>query len=173
MRAAGLPQDELAIAMRMDVASGYQYAPSARHIPLFQSVDHYPYSSDFDGDCGMMGRRIDRASVIPPSATSKGNLDRFETPYNPETVRMAGWFGSADGPTRCVLFTDESMRVVGAAATGYVRPDLATGGTPTGSFDLGFYGVARDGADEYRAFAVVSGRDGVYEIPGSLMPDAR
>jgi hypothetical protein len=167
MRRAGLPQDELAIALRMNVSTGYPYAPRPEDVALFKSMGHYPFSSDFAGDCGLLGRRIERDSIVPPSTTSTGNLDRFDVAYNAESVRLAGWYASIGGDTRCVVFTDASLRVIGAAAYGYERPDLRAV-TPTGEIDLGFYGVARSGAAEYRAFAVLDGHDGLYEVPGAL-----
>jgi hypothetical protein len=167
MRHAGLPQDELAIALRLDVSAGYTYAPRPSDIALFKSADHYPFTDDFHGDCGMLRRRLDRDAIVSPSATSTGNLDRFEAAYNADSVRLAGWYGSSEGETRCVVFTDESLRVIGAAAYGYQRPDVV-GRSPADGNEVGFIGVARSGADEYRAFALLDGRDGVYEIPGAL-----
>jgi hypothetical protein len=168
MRTAGLAQDELAIALRMGVATGYPYAPRPTDVPRFQAMGHYPFSSDFDDDCGLLGRRIDPGSIDPIGPSEKGNLDRFEASYNPDSVRLVGWFGSALGDTDCVVFTDESLRVIGAASTGHDRQDVAPVGSPTGSLDIGFVGPARAGAEEYRAFAVVDGHQGVYEIPGTL-----
>jgi hypothetical protein len=131
-------------------------------------MGHYPFSSDFEDDCGLLGRRINRNSVVPLGASEKGNLDRFDTARNAESVRLVGWFGSAAGDTRCVVFTDQSLQVIGAASTGYDRPDVAPLGSPTGSLDLGFVGPATSGAEEYHAYAVVDGKPGVYEIPGTL-----
>lgn len=170
MRSAALPQDELAIALRMDVSAGYPYAPKPTDVPLFESVDHYPFSSNFEADCGLLGKRIDPRSVRPTDAATRGNLDRFDSAYNPASVRLVGWFGSAKGDTRCVVFTDESLRVIGAGAMGFVRPDVAAQGSPTGSFEVGFTGPARAGADEYRAFAAVEGQEGLYALPGALEP---
>lgn len=170
MRSAARAQDELAIAVRMGVSEGYPYAPRPDDVPRFQAMGHYPFSSDFTADCGQLGQRLERSSIVTLDSDERGNLDRFETAYNPASVRMSGWFASAQGKTRCVLFTDESRRVVGAAATRFDRPDVAALGGPTRAVDIGFIGPARTGAEEYRAFAAVEGEPGFRELPGTLSP---
>jgi hypothetical protein len=169
-KASTLTQNELAIATRLGFSTGYPAAPDDRMIPLFRRLGHYPFRSSFKADCGLLGRRIDPATVRRPNAASRGNLDRFEPPANDRSVRLAGWFGSEEGATRCVVFTNEGLTVIGAAATGYERSDLIPARPPTGSFDLGFVGPAKADAKTYRAFAVVDGHKGVVEIAGSLSP---
>jgi hypothetical protein len=156
--------------MRVSVSDGYPAAPNPRFLPFFRKLGHYPFNGSFKSDCGLLGKRIDPASVTRPNARSRGFLDRFESPYNPRSVRMTGWFGSEEGAVRCVVLTDESLKVIGAAAYGHERADLIPARPPTGGFNLGFVGVAPAGAEAYRAFAVVSGRPGVYEVSGALRP---
>jgi hypothetical protein len=167
MKVSAVQQDELAIAMRLGLSSGYTYGPQDRFVPLFRSIGHYPFSDDFDADCGMLDRTISRGAIRTPEGTTGGNLDRLEPALNAQSVRMTGWFGSEDGDVRCILIADGSLRVIGAASYGYERPDLLMT-SPTREFDLGFVGVAPAGASSYRAFAVVDGREGVYEIDGRL-----
>jgi hypothetical protein len=172
MRASTLSQDELAIAMRLGLSEGYTYAPSPEAVPMFKAIGHYPFTSEFDDDCGLLGKRIDAGSVQQPQAGTAGHLDRFEPAANPRSVRIAGWFGSQDGAVECVVLTDGSLRVIGAGSIGHVRPDVATA-SPTGDIDLGFVGVAPAGEDEYRAFAIVDGEeDRPVAVPGILEPSA-
>ena len=169
-RASTLNQNELAIATRLGLSEGYPAAPDERQIPMFKKLGHYPFTSSFTADCGLLGKRIDPASVHAPSVASRGQLDRFEPPYNDRSARVAGWFGSDEGATRCVAITDEDLRVIGAASIGYERADLVPTRPPSGTFDLGLTGVADARAKEFRAFAVVDGRKGIYEVSGALTP---
>lgn len=167
MSESSLNQNELAIAMRLGLANGYLYAPPPETIPMFKRIGHYPFTSSYDEDCGLVGKRIDSTSVQQPKPGTTGHLDRFEPALNPQSVRMSGWFGSREGKVKCVVITDTSLRVIGASAVGYERPDLAEA-TPTGDIDLGFVGVA-PGGDEYRALAIVDGEEShPYAVPGSL-----
>lgn len=169
MKDAALDQDELAIAMRLDVSTGYTFGPQERFLPVLEEVGQYPYNSDFDADCGRLGDVIDRSDIRAPTGVTGGNLDLFQPPLNPASVRMSGWFGSQDGDVDCILITDGSLRVIGAGVHGHERPDLVAT-SPTGALDLGFVAVAPAEASSYRAFAVLDGQDGVYEVRGSLEP---
>jgi hypothetical protein len=170
LRVSTLNQNQLAVAIRLGVSEGDPLAPAPRAIPVMKKLGQYPFASSFHTDCGLLGKTIDRGSLAPPDPKSAGHLDRFEPPTNSRSVRLTGWFASEDAKTRCVVFTDQNLRVVGAAATGYERADLIPARPPTASFNLGFQGPALAGAHEYHAFAVLDGGGGIHEVPGVLKP---
>ena len=168
MRITQESQDELAIAMRMGASEGYPYAPNPKNTAIFQSLGHYPFNKHWKADCGMFGKRLDARLVVPPSDGTAGQLDGPQEQKNPNTVRLGGWFDTRDGETRCILFTDGGLRVIGAGVPDTERGDLV-GRTPTGDVESGFIGPAWP-ARTHRAFAVVEGRSGFYEVPGPARP---
>ncbi len=157
----------------MEVAEGWPYFYDMRPIPLVKELGHYPFSSQFDLDCGLLGttwlpglhHRTDRRFTGP----SRPFRATSEPPIRADE-RLVCLSDDGAGPLPYV-FADEELRVVGAAAYGLERPDLIlAGGRATGNYDVGFEGVAMNDASTYRAYAVIRGDNRLYAIPGELSP---
>jgi hypothetical protein len=155
-------QDELAIAMRLDVSEGYPkrdarwpdlYADSTT---LMQDIGHHPFSGSFQYDCGL----LDETLSLPATPTSdeagpRGRLDDFLPSYNNDSVRMHGWVVSPGEPVRCVLVVDADDRVVGMAVYGTPRADVANT-VGSSNDELGFVATARGSERSYQAVAVLA-----------------
>ena len=165
-------QDALAVAIRMDAASGNVYFPSGTPPEMLEALGHYPYAPSFDTDCGLLGSSVDDRRVRPPARGMSGALDPVPTTrgrYGPPTVELSGYVVSPEADVRCVVFADGSGTVVGAAGYGLERSDLLRRvGAPGGDFDRGFRGPARGPAGSYRAFVVVEGDEALYALPGEV-----
>lgn len=177
VRASIANQNELAIAMRLGLSEGYPFFWGAeQNIDFFRTIGHYPFTDDFDADCGMAGEFVDGnriREVEIAGAETRGFVDGFLSSYNERSVRIGGWFGSTEGSVRCILVTNQSLEVIGAGAYGIERPDLVmAGGVPGGNYDAGFVGVAADGAEQYRVFALLDGDSTAYEINGEELDDS-
>ncbi len=163
-------QNELAIAIRMEVASDWTYyfdelVPSG----FLRSIGQYPMTDGFTADCGRLGTRL-RPDEIG-AEQQQGLLDGFTRTINNESVRVSGWVAPSDGSVRCILIVDDSDRVVGAAAYGGERLDVARANTEKGvPIDSGFNGVVELGDPDatYRTFAVLDTSDALWPIPGTL-----
>ena len=169
IRAAVHPQDELAIAMRLGVSQNYPYLFGYdRYRPLLEDLGHYPFSSDFDADCGRLGDDVGAEAERIPAGRVRGTADAIAPGYGPDAVRLTGWVSSPDVPVRCILVVDQSDRVVGAGAYGVERADLMPAGvTPTGDFNIGFQAVAPAGSWTYGVVAELE--DGrLLELPEVL-----
>jgi hypothetical protein len=163
---ADLPaQEELAAAMRLDLADGPQYAlwlSYPRVAPLLEHLGQYPFDGTYDGDCGLAGRGLSRAGTVPPE---EGRLDDLAILANGRGFRFTGWVPEveADEPSiDCVVIADPLNRVVGWGPTGAAArtyDDLDP--------DRSFAAVAPVGATRFRAFAVYD--NGIYvRLSGSL-----
>jgi hypothetical protein len=161
-------QDELAVAMRLDIADGYPFFyGNSKHIPMLRDVGHYPFSDDYDADCGLTGKTIDPDAKIGDFDRAKANLDGFITPYNKKSMRIQGWVVIPSETVKCVLVVDDTSKVVGAGAYGIKRPDLVqSGGSPNGDYDVGFRAVTPRGSDSYTVVVVTSDGQQVL-LPGS------
>jgi len=144
-------QDELAIAMRVGVSKGYPFfGGSYRIVPKLEEWGHYPFSDDFDLDCGRLGDTIEPDSLLAEHRGARGDIDGRLTSYNNQALRIEGWVGIPDLPVKCILLTDSSGVVVGAGAYGSERAELLmSGGSPIGTYDVGFVAVARDKPDVF------------------------
>ena len=88
IRAAVPPQDELAIAMRLGVSQNYPYFFGYdRYRPLLEELGHYPFSSDFDADCGRLGDDVGAEAERDPRRGGCGAVPTRSLP--------------ATGPTPC------------------------------------------------------------------------
>jgi hypothetical protein len=145
-------QDELAIAMRLGVSQDYPFFWGYdRYRPWLEELGHYPFSADYDADCGRTGRSVEPEATVNELDGARGSNDGFITPYNDASVRFEGWVGIPGESVKCVLVADEDLTVVGAGVYGLSRPDLVTaGGSPISTYDVGFVAVALAGEDEYQ-----------------------
>jgi hypothetical protein len=169
MRASVPQQDELAIAMRLGVSQNYPFFWGFdRYRPLLESIGHYPFSDEFDADCGRLGESVDPGDVRVSGDGVTGHVDQFGPPYNAAEVRIRGWVDSTEGAVDCVLVVDGRNEVIGAGAYGIERSDLvAAGGTGSGNYDVGFVAVAPSGSSEYRVVVQLS-EDTLVELPETL-----
>ena len=166
-------QDGTAVAVRMGVANGSVYFPFTGGPELLDDLGHYPFSSGFALDCGLLGTSIDDLDVRSLSPELDGAIDadpaadgRFVAP----TLELTGWVTTPGADPRCIVFADEDGTVVGAAGYGLTRPDLLRQvGAPGGDFNRGFRGPVRGPAESYRAYVMLEDEDGVlYELPGEV-----
>ncbi len=172
-------QDELAIAMKLDLSRGYPFFGSSnRFVDDLERWGHYPFSDDFDLDCGRLGDKVEPDSRLADHRGARGGVDGRLTAYNRQTLRLEGWVGIPDTPVRCVLITDSSGVVVGAGVYGYERVDLVmAGGSPIDTYDIGFVVIAPEKPDtfelliETEAGELVSMPDVIYSA-GPRLNDA-
>jgi len=170
VRASVPEQDELAIAMRLGVSQNYPFLwGNDRHRPLLEELGHYPFSSDFDADCGRLGDAVGSEARPLPQGRLRGSAESIAPGYASSAVRLTGWVSSPDVGVRCILVVDQSDRVVGAGAYGIERGDLMTARVaPTGDFDIGFGAVAPSGSWTYGI--VVELEDGrLFRLPERLV----
>lgn len=177
MQNFAIDQDALAVAIRMDAANGSTYFPFTGPPGMLENLGHYPYTSSFDTDCGLLGESLYSRRVEDLPATMSGSIDpelsasgRYPSP----TVELTGWVvAPADTPVRCVVFADETGTVVGAGAYGLERSDLLRQiGSPDGDFHRGFRGPALGPAEDYQAYVMVDGSDVLYRVPGDVPGEA-
>ncbi len=160
-------QDELAVAIRMDVADNWSYYDRASTPEFLKTIGHYPFSDAFDLDCGWLNRRIDTANA---TVDTRGQLDSFNRTLNEKSLRVGGWYSPDDGSVDCIIIADDTGLVVGAAAYGGERLDVARS-DPSRSINSGFQGVVRVGNRDtvYTAYALLEGEDKPRQLPGTLV----
>jgi hypothetical protein len=170
-----IAQDARAIGLRIGaVPNRDPYLPYTGEPGLLEALGHYPFSSAFDLDCGLLDQSIDDQHVERLGEGMAGSMD--ETPavaggFAAPAVELSGWV-VADKAPRCILFTDETGTVVGAGAYGIQRSDLLRViGSPDGDFERGFRGPAGGPAESYRAYVALEGSDTFYRVPG-VVPGA-
>jgi hypothetical protein len=173
MNLSALQQEELAIAVRMGVDQGYiYYNPPVD--PLLKELKHFPFSSDFTADCGLLGQRLDPSqvedggTVLSAQTPVVGALEQLQPPINTGSLRPSGWVASRGSAIRCIVFADPSLRVVGAASYGYERDDVDVGQIKTRNKDLGFVGVAYAKSGPYTAYAILDNSNVAYRLHSSL-----
>jgi len=145
IRALRFESDAIATALRLGAVPDPNYVYfNDDAVAILPRLDHYPFNDDYDLDCGLLGERLDPATLDrtidqggPP--VTEGWLDGYVTSEFTGVARVSGWAGTSRD-IRCILLVDGRGEVVGTATHGVDRPDLR-GATHFQAW--GFTGVAR------------------------------
>jgi len=150
-------QDLREIALRLDVIDGSAYLMSGLRIEfnstgILKRIGHYPFSDGWDGDCGLLGKKIElsgdmrqRGSIEKLAAARKLN-----NAYRLKGILPDGPFRERD--VKCILVADEDGIVAGAGVV--KRGNLDDDPTY-------FVALAPDNLNTYRVFVRYEGGETV------------
>jgi len=158
-------QEELAAALRLDLADGadYFFVPYPRVAPLLDALDHYPFDGTYTGDCAMAGQTLPASG---PSDAAVGRLQHGWLLTNGRGARMFGRIpAEVADEAACVLIVDEDRRVVG-----FGPPGGGTALQPELDADRSFAAVAPLGSASYRAYVVLD-NGALLRLAGTLTRD--
>ncbi|NLD75451.1 MAG: hypothetical protein GX643_02170 [Acidimicrobiales bacterium] len=163
-------QDELADALRLDVAGGVPQLLVGRFPELsdrLRLMDHYPFSDDYRADCGLLGTKLDHDASRSSDRAVAGEISGTGPhPTYTRALRLQGHLNRPSSQVACIIVTDESGSVVGVG-----RP-TSTDETDPGSADpdtTAFEALAPMTADEVEIWVRYRGADDLHLI-GSAQP---
>jgi hypothetical protein len=146
-----LPQEELALSIRVGIADGSHAFVFTRFPDLterLRSIHHYPFNGDFTRDCGLFGTTI--TAKVTKLPRTHGELTSVgPAPLATDGISLRGWVDTGQ-PVRCVVVIDSKHRVVGTGLADAPTPERVLQGGATKDRSAGLVALARRTSGPYR-----------------------
>jgi len=121
--------------------------------PLLEQLGHYPFSSAYDGDCGLIGTSYDPRSV--DTATS-GQIESVRRLTGSEGIRIVAELpDDLESDIRCVVVGDPAGEIVGIGTLGLGEQQGIIGMAPGSEDPTRLAAIAPLGSRAYRLLLVL------------------